>query len=161
MGSIGLRYPYQGMKAVVFDQQGRYLCDCQPDEIGTLVVKGPNVFVGYVQEEQNTGLWVADGWLSTGDLGRQDRDGYFWLSGRSKDLIIRGGHNLDPAVIEEALYAHPAVALAAAVGKPDAYAGELPVAYVMLKAGATVTEQDLLDHAQRTVKERARSPKTL
>jgi fatty-acyl-CoA synthase len=83
-------------------------------------VKGPNVFAGYLQEEQNRGLWVADGWLNTGDLGRQDREGYFWLSGRSKDLIIRGGHNLDPAVIEEALYTHPAVALAAAVGKPDA-----------------------------------------
>jgi len=161
VGSIGLRYPYQAMKAVVLDQQGRYLRDCQPDETGTLVVKGPNVFAGYVQEEQNTGLWVADGWLNTGDLARQDKDGYFWLSGRSKDLIIRGGHNLDPAVIEEALYTHPAVALAAAVGKPDAYAGELPVAYVVLKAGATATEKALLDYAQKTVKERAAIPKSI
>jgi len=159
VGSIGLRFPYQAMKAVVLDPHGRYVRDCQPDETGTIVMNGPNVFAGYVQEEQNAGLWVADGWLSTGDLGRQDKDGYFWLSGRSKDLIIRGGHNIDPAVIEEALYTHPAVALAAAVGKPDAYAGELPVAYVMLKAGATVTEQDLLDHAQQTVKERAAIPK--
>jgi fatty-acyl-CoA synthase len=161
VGSIGLRYPYQAMKAVVLDQHGRSVRDCQPDETGTLVVKGPNVFAGYVQEEHNVGLWVADGWLNTGDLARQDKDGYFWLSGRSKDLIIRGGHNIDPAVIEEALYTHPAVALAAAVGKPDAYAGELPVAYVMLKAGATVTEQDLLDYAQQTVKERAAIPKSI
>jgi fatty-acyl-CoA synthase len=161
VGSIGLRYPYQAMKAVILDQHGRYLRDCQPGETGTLVVKGPNVFAGYVQEEQNTGLWVADGWLNTGDLARQDKDGYFWLSGRSKDLIIRGGHNLDPAVIEEALYTHPAVALAAAVGKPDAYAGELPMAYVVLKAGATVTEQALLDYAQQTVKERAAIPKSI
>lgn len=161
VGSIGLRYPYQAMKTVVLNQHGRPLRDCQPDETGTLIVKGPNVFAGYVEEEQNRGLWVADGWLNTGDLGRQDRDGYFWLSGRSKDLIIRGGHNLDPAVIEEALYIHPAVALAAAVGKPDAYAGELPVAYVVLKAGATVTEQDLLDHAQQTVRERAAIPKSI
>ena len=161
VGSIGLRYPYQAMKAVILDQQSRYVRDCQPDETGTLVVKGPNVFAGYVQEEHNTGLWVADGWLNTGDLGRQDRDGYFWLSGRSKDLIIRGGHNIDPAVIEEALYTHPAVALAAAVGKPDAYAGELPVAYVVLKAEATATEQDLLTHAQRMVKERAATPKNI
>ena len=159
VGSVGLRYPYQAMKAVVLNQQGRYVRDCQPDETGTLVVKGPNVFAGYVQEEQNTGLWVADGWLHTGDLARQDKDGYFWLSGRSKDLIIRGGHNIDPAVIEEALYTHPAVALAAAVGKPDAYAGELPVAYVVLKSGATVTEQALLDYAQQMVKERAAIPK--
>ena len=161
VGSIGLRYPYQAMKAVVLDQHGRYLRDCQSGETGTLVVKGPNVFAGYVQEEQNTRLWVADGWLNTGDLARQDKDGYFWLSGRSKDLIIRGGHNIDPAVIEEALYTHPAVALAAAVGKPDAYAGELPVAYVVLKAGATVTEQALLDYAQQTVKERAAIPKSI
>jgi fatty-acyl-CoA synthase len=161
VGSIGLRYPYQAMKTVILDQQGRYLRDCQPDETGTLVVKGPNVFAGYVQEEQNAGLWLADGWLNTGDLSRQDRDGYFWLSGRSKDLIIRGGHNIDPAVIEEALYTHPAVALAAAVGKPDAYAGELPVAYVVLKAGATATERDLFDHAQKTVKERAAIPKNI
>jgi fatty-acyl-CoA synthase len=161
VGSIGLRYPYQAMKAVVLDQHGRSLRDCQPDETGALVVKGPNVFAGYVQEEQNSRLWVADGWLNTGDLGRQDKDGYFWLSGRAKDLIIRGGHNLDPAVIEEALYSHPAVALAAAVGKPDAYAGELPVAYVVLKAGGTVTEQALLDHAQQTIKERAAIPKNI
>jgi fatty-acyl-CoA synthase len=161
VGSIGLRYPYQAMKAVVLDQYGGYVRDCQPDETGTIIMKGPNVFAGYVQEEQNTGLWIADGWLNTGDLGRQDEDGYFWLSGRIKDLIIRGGHNLDPAVIEEALYAHPAVALAAAVGKPDAYAGELPVAYVVLKAGATVTEQTLLDYAQQTVKERAAIPKSI
>jgi len=161
VGSIGLRYPYQAMKAVILDQQGRYLRDCQPEETGTLVVKGPNVFAGYVQEEHNARLWVADGWLNTGDLGRQDKDGYFWLSGRSKDLIIRGGHNIDPAVIEEALYTHPAVALAAAVGKPDAYAGELPVAYVVLKAGATATEQALLEHAQKTVKERAAIPKNI
>jgi fatty-acyl-CoA synthase len=161
VGSIGLRYPYQAMKAVVLDQQGRSMRDCQPDETGTIVIKGPNVFTGYLQEEQNRGLWVADGWLNTGDMGRQDRDGYFWLSGRSKDLIIRGGHNIDPALIEEALYTHPAVALAAAVGKPDAYAGELPVAYVALKPGATVTEQDLLDHAQRMVKERAAIPKNI
>jgi fatty-acyl-CoA synthase len=161
VGSIGLRYPYQAMKTVVLDQQGRSMRDCQPDETGTLVVKGPNVFAGYVQEEHNLGLWVADGWLNTGDLARQDKDGYFWLSGRSKDLIIRGGHNIDPALIEEALYTHPAVALAAAIGKPDAYAGELPVAYVLLKAGATVTERELLDHAQQTVKERAAVPKSI
>lgn len=135
VGSIGLRYPYQAMKAVLLDQHGGYVRDCQPNETGTLVVKGPNVFAGYVQEEQNVGLWVADGWLHTGDLGRQDEDGYFWLSGRTKDLIIRGGHNIDPAVIEEALYTHPAVALVAAVGKPDAYAGELPLAYFATLSG--------------------------
>ena len=79
---------------------------------------------------------MAQRWLNTGDLGRQDADGYFYLTGRKKELIIRGGHNIDPASIEEPLHQHPAVQLAAAVGRPDAHAGEVPVAYVQLKPGA-------------------------
>ena len=95
---------------------------------------------GYLNPVHNTGLWVdipdADGanarWLNTGDLGRVDEEGYFWLTGRTKELIIRGGHNIDPKMIEDPLHAHPAVALAAAIGRPDAHAGEVPVVYVQL-----------------------------
>ena len=83
---------------------------------------------------------VRDGWLNTGDLGSVDADGYVRLVGRAKDLIIRGGHNIDPAVIEDALLEHPAVTAAAAVGRPDAHAGEVPVAYVTLAAGAAASE---------------------
>jgi fatty-acyl-CoA synthase len=93
------------------------------------------------------------------DLGREDADGYFWLTGRRKELIIRGGHNIDPKMIEEALQAHPAVAMAAAIGSPDAYSGEVPVAYVQTKPGASVTEEELLEFAAAHVPERAAVPK--
>jgi fatty-acyl-CoA synthase len=98
-------------------------------------------------------------WLNTGDLGRCDADGYFWLTGRRKELIIRGGHNIDPALIEEPLHRHPAVQIAAAVGRPDAHAGELPVAYVQLRKGVAVTEAELVDFLRSEVGERAALPK--
>ena len=158
VGSIGLRIPYQQMKAVALDAEGRYARDCRVDEIGCLVIKGPNVFPGYKDESANRGIWIGDGWLDTGDLARQDADGRFWLTGRQKDLIIRGGHNLDPSLIEEAMMRHPAVQLAAAVGKPDAYAGELPVVYVTLRAGCTTTAEELLAFAKSTIPERAAAP---
>ena len=142
-GSIGFRVPYQQMKTVVFGNDGGYERDCATDEIGHLVIKGPNVFPGYKEERANRGIWIGDGWLDTGDLARQDVDGRFWLTGRQKDLIIRGGHNIDPSMIEEAMMAHPAVQLAAAVGKPDAYAGELPVVYVALRPGHAATTEEL------------------
>ncbi|MFP3553388.1 acyl-CoA synthetase [Paraburkholderia sp. SIMBA_049] len=164
-GSIGFRLPGQAMKAVVVDETGRYVRDCVADEVGQLVISGPNVFVGYIRPEQNTGIWLelGDGkrWLNTGDLGRCDADGYFWLTGRKKELIIRGGHNIDPAAIEETLYRHPAVQIAAAVGRPDTHAGELPVAYVQLKPGATATEAELTGFLRDEISERAAFPKAI
>ncbi len=159
VGSIGIRFPYQPMKTVILDENGNYVRDCKPDEQGIIVIKGPNVFPGYVQEEHNQGIWVQEGWFNTGDIGREDKDGYFWITGRAKDLIIRGGHNIDPAMIEEPVYRHPAVALAAAVGKPDAYAGEVPVLYVSLKKGAAATEEEILAYARENIVERAAVPK--
>lgn len=163
LGSIGLRVPGQLMKTVIVNEAGQYVRDCAPNEIGLLVISGPNVFRGYAQAEHNKGLWLdlADGrrWLNTGDLGRQDSDGYFWLTGRKKELIIRGGHNIDPATIEECLHRHPSVALAAAIGRPDAHAGELPVVYVQLKSGAHATERQLTEYAHRMIGERAAWPK--
>jgi fatty-acyl-CoA synthase len=153
------------MKPVVLDAQGRYLRDCETDETGLLVISGPNVFAGYAQPEHNEGIWVelGDGkrWFNTGDLGRCDADGYFWLTGRKKDLIIRGGHNIDPATIEEPLHRHPAVQVAAAIGRPDAHAGELPIAYVQLKPGATATESDLVEFVRSEIGERAALPKRI
>ena len=163
VGSIGLRIPCQDMKAVILDESGRYLRDCVTNEPGVLVISGPNVFAGYALPEQNKTLWVDTGddkqWLNTGDLGRCDAEGYFWLTGRKKDLIIRGGHNIDPAAIEEPLHHHPAVLIAAAVGRPDAYAGELPVAYAQLKPGATVTERELAEFVRKRIGEAAAAPK--
>jgi fatty-acyl-CoA synthase len=164
-GSIGLRIPLQPMKAVLLDEAGAWQRDCAVDEVGVLAIRGPNVFAGYKLAEQNAGLWIVDGdgerWLNTGDLGRQDADGYFHLTGRKKELIIRGGHNIDPAVIEQPLHQHPAVQLAAAVGRPDAHAGEVPVAYVQLKPGASADEAALLDFARKRIGERAAVPKAI
>jgi fatty-acyl-CoA synthase len=161
IGSVGLRYPYQKVKIVRLDENGKYTRDCAPDEIGHVVMSGPQVIPGYLQEAHNQNLWVAEGWLNTGDLGRQDSDGYLWITGRAKDIIIRGGHNIDPAVIEEVLYSHEAVALVAAVGKPDAYAGEIPVAYVQLKPNVKVTEHELLQYTREHITERAAAPKSI
>ncbi|RKT14035.1 fatty-acyl-CoA synthase [Paraburkholderia sp. RAU2J] len=163
IGSIGLRLPGQAMKAVVVDGTGRYVRDCVADEVGQLVISGPNVFAGYTRPEQNNGIWMESGdgerWLNTGDLGRCDPDGYFWLTGRKKELIIRGGHNVDPAAIEEPLHRHPSVQIAAAVGRPDMHAGELPVAYVQLKPGTTATEAELVEFLRHEINERAALPK--
>jgi fatty-acyl-CoA synthase len=142
-----------------------YLRDGTVGEVGVLVIRGPNVFAGYKDTEHDKGLWIDAGdgqrWLNTGDLGRQDADGYFYLTGRKKELIIRGGHNIDPAAIEQPLHQHPAVLIAAAVGRPDAHAGEVPVAYVQLKPGADAAEEDLLTFARNHVGERAAVPKAI
>lgn len=162
IGSIGLRLPWQQMKAIILDEDGVYVRDAAVDETGVIVVLGQNVFAGYLSPAHNKGLWVEinqQRWMNTGDLGRQDGDGYFWLTGRKKELIIRGGHNIDPKSIEEPLHQHPAVALAAAVGMPDPYAGELPVAYVQLKPNQTVSEQALLAFLESHLQERAAIPK--
>jgi fatty-acyl-CoA synthase len=163
IGSIGLRLPGQEMKAVLVDESGHYHRDCEIDEVGVLIVSGPNVFEGYWFDEHNQGLWVdcGDGrhWLNTGDLARQDAEGYFWLTGRKKELIIRGGHNIDPAVIEEPLHQHPDVLLVAAIGRPDAYSGELPVAYVQLKPGSNTTSEELIEFVRSRIGERAALPK--
>ena len=158
-GSIGLPMPYCEVSIKVIDEQGQYLRDAAPNEIGNLCIRGATVFKGYLQASKNTGIWVDGDWFNTGDLGRVDADGYIWLTGRSKDLIIRGGHNIDPQMIEEALHKHPAVAMAAAVGKPDEKAGELPVVYVQLKPGMQASEAELLEHAAAYIPERAAVPK--
>jgi fatty-acyl-CoA synthase len=152
------------MRATILDKDGRYTRDARTGEIGTIVIHGPNIFDGYLDEKHNASIWVEiDGqkWLNTGDLGKQDAEGYFWLTGRSKELIIRGGHNIDPMLIEEPLMRHPDVQMAAAVARPDARYGELPVAYVQLRPGATVSEQALLEHAQTNIGERAAWPKAI
>jgi fatty-acyl-CoA synthase len=157
-GSVGLRLPYQQLRIWKVDQEGRSIGECAAFEPGVIGVCGPNVFPGYLRESDNAGIWLAPGWLNTGDLGYLDQDGFLHLTGRAKDLIIRGGHNIDPAMIEEALLKHPAIALAAAVGQPDEHAGELPVAYVTLKPGAAVTAQALQEAARELVPERAAVP---
>ncbi len=159
-GSPGLRLPYTQVKTVELD--GDVIKrDCGVDEIGVVVVKGPSVTPGYLDPKYDEGIFTRDGWFNSGDLGRIDADGYLWLTGRAKDVIIRGGHNIDPSVIEETLLKHREVLLAAAVSKPDGYAGELPVAYVQLVAGAKVSADELRDFALQHIPERPAAPKEI
>lgn len=158
VGSVGFRHPYQEIKPVKLDGDGAYERDCEVGEVGVIAMRGPHLFPGYKQEEYNRTAWVAGDWFNTGDLGYYDEDSYLWLAGRAKDLIIRGGHNIDPSVIEETLHQHPGVALAAAVGQPDPHAGELPVAYVELKPDAAVSADELMSLAREHIPERAAVP---
>ncbi len=161
VGSVGLRLPYQQLKTVILDGDGHYVRDCKIDEIGSVLLKGPNVFSGYLEPSDNDGIWVQDGWFNSGDMGRLDEQGYLWLTGRTKELIIRGGHNIDPAIIENALNKHDDVMAAAAVGRPDIYAGEVPVAYVVLKPDAKCAASELMDFAAENIAERSAVPKEI
>ena len=159
-GSGGLRIPYTQIRAVILDENGKIVRDCASDEIGAVIIKGPSISPGYVDESLNKGMFV-EGWINNGDLGRIDADGYLWLTGRAKDLIIRGGHNIDPTMIEETLRRHKSVLLGAAVSKPDAYAGELPVAYVQLVKGSKTTGEEIVEFVREHITERAAAPKEI
>jgi fatty-acyl-CoA synthase len=158
LGSVGHAVPYSRVRIVELDAEGRWRRDCAPGEIGIVAMAGPGVFAGYLSEVHNRAAFVEPGWVNSGDLGRLDDDGYLWITGRAKDLIIRGAHNIDPLAIEEVFFRHPAVALAAVVSEPDAYAGELPVAYVQLKTGAEVDRAELLAYVAERTPERAAVP---
>ncbi|SNR40480.1 acyl-CoA synthetase [Paracoccus sediminis] len=160
VGSVGIPLPYTQVRILNHDDAGR-VHECAIDEVGEICVANPGVFPGstYTEADKNHTLFTDDLYLRTGDLGRLDGDGYLWITGRAKDLIIRGGHNIDPAEIEEAMLSHPAVAFAGAIGQPDSFAGELPCVYVELVAGASATEGELLDHARNHIHERAAIPK--
>jgi fatty-acyl-CoA synthase len=124
-----------------------------------VLFKAPNVIPGFLDPEDTARAFTADGWLISGDVGYLDADGRLHLQGRAKDLIIRGGHNIDPKTIEDALATHPAVSLCAAVGAPDAYAGELPIVFVTLAEGAQASEAELLAYAAAHVDEGPARPK--
>ncbi len=158
LGSAGHPLPYARIRIVKLDDAGAYERDCAINEIGVVSMAGPGVFDGYLNAIHNAGAFVAPGWVNSGDLGRLDEDGYLWLTGRAKDLVIRGGHNIDPAPIEDVLFGHPAVGLAAVVSQPDAYAGELPVAFVQLKPGASVAAGELEEWVRARTPERAAVP---
>ena len=165
-GSVGRVLPGQQIKAVRADGDGPW-ADCAPGQTGVLVIGGPAVFAGYVTDPGADGPRVSradivhDGWLNTGDLGSIDADGFVYLTGRAKDLIIRGGHNIDPRVIEEGLLRHPAVAAAAAVGRPDRHSGEVPVAYVVPADPARFDEAELLAWSGTAIGEPAARPKRI
>jgi fatty-acyl-CoA synthase len=128
-------------------------------------VKGPNVSPGYADTDtdttRNDGTFTTDGWLITGDIGHVDSEGRIFITGRQKDLIIRSSHNIDPRVVEDALQQHPDVVMAAAVGEPDEYAGEIPIAYVTLKPGSKITGVQLKEFSEKFIPERPAYPKRI
>ncbi|MBT7712360.1 MAG: acyl-CoA synthetase [Deltaproteobacteria bacterium] len=156
-GSIGIRLPYTQMD--VFIREGGGVRQANVNEIGSICIKGPTVFSGYLEESKNKDIWMKEGWFDTGDLGRKDTDGYFWLTGREKDLIIRGGHNIDPSAIEEALFKMDGIQNAAAVGSPDPHSGEVPVVFAQLRDGSDISTDQIMEHLQNEVGERAAIPK--
>jgi fatty-acyl-CoA synthase len=152
------------VKTIQVTADGEWV-DLPTGQVGLLAIGGPTVFPGYVVDRGPDGPVLNGlgklraGWLDTGDLGWVDADGFVHLAGRAKDLIIRGGHNIDPAVIENALMAHPAVTAAQAVGRPDLHAGEVPVAFVTLAPSADATPEELRAWVSDRVPERAAAPK--
>jgi fatty-acyl-CoA synthase len=161
IGSVGIPFAYTEVRILDCENSGAVLRECAVDEIGEICVRSPGTTPGetYTEPHRNVGFYTEDGFLRTGDLGRLDADGYIWITGRKKDLIIRGGHNIDPGPIEDALMKHPDVAFAGAVGEPNAHAGELPAVYVELCEGCDATPEALLDFARSAVPEPAAVPK--
>ena len=138
-GSVGP--PLLNIKIKVLDESENEL---PPDQVGELLVKGPNVMKGYLNLADETSLAIKEGWLYTGDMARVDKDGYIYLVDRKKDIIIIRGLNVYPKEIEDVLYQHPRVAEAGVIGIKDKYKGEVPKAFVVLEKGGEITEQEII-----------------
>jgi fatty-acyl-CoA synthase len=161
-GCVGFPLPYTRLRIVALDAAGGITQrELPPGEHGMVLFKSPNLFSGFVDPEDNARAFTDDGWLVSGDVGWLDPEGRLHLTGRAKDLIIRSGHNIDPKTIEDALGAHPAVEYCAAVGAPDAYAGELPVVFATLRSGATATVDELMSFVANRVDEAPAKPKSI
>ncbi|MEM2910208.1 MAG: long-chain fatty acid--CoA ligase [Nitrososphaerota archaeon] len=141
IGSIGLPWPDVDARIVDLETGSKTL---PPGEIGELVIKGPQVMLGYWKRPDETKNVLRDGWLYTGDVAKMDEDGYFYIVDRKKDLIKHKGYSVYPREVEDVIYEHPAVKLCAVVGKPDPIAGEVPKAFVVLKDGADLTADELI-----------------
>ncbi len=161
-GSVGYAFPYYDVKAVEVDSDNRFVRETGPGERGVLAIGGP-IVPGYCDSALDASFFISGmgeerRWANTGDLGCVDKDGYVWIFGREKDVIVRGGHNIDPKSIEDVLGAHPAVQLCAAIGRPDRSKGELPIAYVQLREGAVIEISDLAAYCRERIAERAAIP---
>jgi len=148
IGSIGIPWPDTDAKIVDIETGEKEL---PPGEIGELIVKGPQVMKGYWKMPGETAEVLRNGWLYTGDIGKMDEDGYFYITDRKKDLIKYKGYSVYPRELEDVLYEHPAVKLCGVIGKPDPVAGEIPKAFVVLKEGMTATEEELMKFVNEKV----------
>jgi long-chain acyl-CoA synthetase len=148
VGSIGLPWPDTDAKIMDMETGEKEL---GVGEIGELVVKGPQVMKGYWNMPEETATVLRDGWLYTGDIGKTDENGYFYITDRKKDLIKYKGYSVYPREIEDVLYEHPAVKLCGVIGKADPVAGEIPKAFVVLKDGMTATEKEIMDFVNTKV----------
>jgi len=158
--AVGNGIPYSRVIAAQLnDDKISRVCDF--NEPGIILVKGPNIFQGYLNANDNEGAWVEDEWFNTGDLGVINALGHIQLTGRAKDLIIRGGHNIDPQIIEDVLMGHAGVIQSVAIGQPDVHSGEIPVAYVVVKDKRQTTASELLAFCQEHISERAAIPKRI
>jgi fatty-acyl-CoA synthase len=161
LGSAGLRVPFSDLIVARQEEiEKEIVVQCAVGEVGSVLLRGPQVFPGYKDPQHNAGALLTDGWLVTGDLGYMNAENRLFLTGREKDLIIRGGHNIDPAAIEEVANAYPAVSMSAAVGMPDEYAGEVPV-FVVRKPGQDLDVEDLQKYLTENISEPPAKPKKI
>lgn len=145
VGSVGLPVPDTDIKIVdLIDGQK----EMPVGESGEIIIKGPQVTSGYYKMPEETAIAIRDGWLYTGDIGKMDEDGYFYIVDRKKDMIIAGGYNIYPREIDEVLFEHPKILEACAVGIPDPYRGETVKAFMVLKPGETMTAEEVIKYCQ-------------
>lgn len=157
-GSVGFRAPFARTKIVAVNS-GDVEQECPPLTSGLVLVQGPQVFPGYVDPRHNQGVLTGDHWLITGDIGYLTEDERLVLTGREKDLIVRSGHNIDPAAIEDVANEFPGVQMSSAVGMPDAYAGEVPILFVVSSPDHTIDVGRLQEHIERHINEPPAKPK--
>jgi long-chain acyl-CoA synthetase len=148
IGSVGL--PLADVEVKIVDL-GTGTKELAQGEAGELCIKGPHVMQGYWNKPEETKMVLRDGWLYTGDIVREDEDGYFYIVDRKKDMLIYKGYNVYPRDLEEVMARHPVIQQCAVVGRPDTEAGEIPVAFVVLRAGEGATAQELLDYCAQNV----------
>jgi len=147
LGSVGIPIPGTEARIVKVTEEG--YVNVPVGEAGELILRGPQVMKGYWKRPSDTQLVIRDGWLFTGDIAKMDEDGYFYILDRKKDMIIASGYNVYPREIEEIIYQHEAVEEAIVVGKPDSYRGETVKAFVKLKAGSSVSSEQLIEFAKQ------------
>ena len=143
VGSIGR--PMKGTEMQIVDDAGKVL---PPGQQGEIMIRGPMLMKGYWNKPEETAEILRDGWLHTGDVGYVDKDGYFWITDRKKDLIIKAGENISPRVIEEVLFKHPKISEAAVIGIKDEIYGENIKAFGVLKPGQTATAGEIIEYCQ-------------